>query len=88
MKQATLGLPPYRIFTSEEIEDSTNNFDPSNLIEEGAQGQVRYFSIMFMDSHLEFYNEMEPTSTRGSDMHLLSCSYSYIKVGSEMVQWS
>lgn len=40
MKQATLGLPPYRIFTSEEIEDSTNNFDPSNLIEEGAQGQL------------------------------------------------
>ncbi|KAG2409487.1 LRR receptor-like serine/threonine-protein [Vigna angularis] len=39
MKQAALGLPPYRIFTSEEIEDATNNFDPSNLIEEGSQGQ-------------------------------------------------
>ncbi|KAK7317528.1 hypothetical protein RJT34_01846 [Clitoria ternatea] len=40
MKQATLGLPPYRIFTSEEIEDATNNFDPSNIIEEGTQGQL------------------------------------------------
>ncbi|TKY58808.1 LRR receptor serine/threonine-protein kinase [Spatholobus suberectus] len=40
MKQAALGLPPYRIFTSEEIEDATNNFDPSNLIEEGSQGQL------------------------------------------------
>ncbi|XP_020232054.1 probable LRR receptor-like serine/threonine-protein kinase At1g14390 [Cajanus cajan] len=40
MKQATLGLPPYRNFTSEEIEDATNNFDPSNLIEEGSQGQL------------------------------------------------
>lgn len=50
MKQAALGLPPYRIFTSEEIEDATNNFDPSNLIEEGSQGQVKYFSIMIMDS--------------------------------------
>ncbi|KAH1053776.1 hypothetical protein AAZX31_08G287600 [Glycine max] len=40
MKQAAVGLPPYRIFTSEEIEDATNNFDPSNLIEEGSQGQL------------------------------------------------
>ncbi|RDX90542.1 putative LRR receptor-like serine/threonine-protein kinase, partial [Mucuna pruriens] len=40
MKQAALGLPPYRIFTSEEIEDATNNFDPSNLIEEGSQGHL------------------------------------------------
>ncbi|CAJ1939880.1 unnamed protein product [Sphenostylis stenocarpa] len=40
MKQAALGLPPYRIFTSEEIDDATNNFDPSNLIEEGSQGQL------------------------------------------------
>ncbi|XP_057419370.1 probable LRR receptor-like serine/threonine-protein kinase At1g14390 isoform X2 [Lotus japonicus] len=37
---AAIGLPPYRIFTSEEIEDATNNFDASNLIEEGTQGQL------------------------------------------------
>ncbi|KAK7386954.1 hypothetical protein VNO78_27355 [Psophocarpus tetragonolobus] len=40
MKQPALGLPPYRNFTSEEIDDATNNFDPSNLIEEGSQGQL------------------------------------------------
>ncbi|KAF1873905.1 hypothetical protein Lal_00029611 [Lupinus albus] len=39
MRVGALGLPPYRIFTSEEIEDATNNFDPSNLIGEGSQGQ-------------------------------------------------
>jgi hypothetical protein len=38
---ATLGLPPYRVFTLDEIEDATDNFDQSNLIGEGSQGQVR-----------------------------------------------
>ncbi|KAK4261158.1 hypothetical protein QN277_004199 [Acacia crassicarpa] len=33
-----IGLQPYRIFTSEEIEEATNNFDPSNL-REGTEGQ-------------------------------------------------
>ncbi|XP_061342467.1 probable LRR receptor-like serine/threonine-protein kinase At1g14390 isoform X2 [Gastrolobium bilobum] len=40
MRLAAVGLPPYCIFTSEEIEDATNNFDPSNLIGEGSQGQL------------------------------------------------
>ncbi|KAJ1423604.1 Protein kinase domain [Sesbania bispinosa] len=40
MRFATLGLPPYSIFTLEEIEDATNNFDQSNLIGEGSQGQL------------------------------------------------
>ncbi|XAR65163.1 Non-specific serine/threonine protein kinase [Bertholletia excelsa] len=35
-----LGLPPYHVFTLEEMEDATNNFDPSNLIGEGSQGQL------------------------------------------------
>lgn len=35
-----LGLPSYHVFTLEEIEDATNNFDPLNLMEEGSQGQV------------------------------------------------
>lgn len=39
-----MGFPPYSIFTLEEIEDATNNFDPSNLIGEGPQGQVKEFS--------------------------------------------
>lgn len=40
MRLPTLGLPPYRVFTLEEIEDATNNFDASNLMGEGSQGQV------------------------------------------------
>ncbi|KAL6190033.1 hypothetical protein ACLB2K_036434 [Fragaria x ananassa] len=40
MRLPTLGLPPYRVFTLEEIEDATNNFDASNLMVEGSQGQV------------------------------------------------
>ncbi|KAG5059393.1 hypothetical protein AAZX31_01G041800 [Glycine max] len=40
MRQPFLGFPPYCIFSLEEIEDATNNFDPSNLIAEGSQGQL------------------------------------------------
>ncbi|KAK4263425.1 hypothetical protein QN277_028832 [Acacia crassicarpa] len=40
MRLSTLGLPPYRKFTSEEIEEATNNFDPSNLISEGSKGKI------------------------------------------------
>ncbi|XP_028792529.1 probable LRR receptor-like serine/threonine-protein kinase At1g14390 [Neltuma alba] len=36
---AAIGLPPYRIFTADEIEEATNNFDPSNLMREGSEGQ-------------------------------------------------
>ncbi|RHN64160.1 hypothetical protein MtrunA17_Chr4g0066081 [Medicago truncatula] len=40
MRLAALGLPPYSIFTIEEIEDATNNFHPSNLIGEGSHRQL------------------------------------------------
>ncbi|KAG2702285.1 hypothetical protein I3760_06G082600 [Carya illinoinensis] len=40
MRLAALGLPPFRVFTMEEIEDLTNNFDPSNLMGEESQGQL------------------------------------------------
>ncbi|KAL1355097.1 probable LRR receptor-like serine/threonine-protein kinase At1g14390 [Arachis hypogaea] len=40
MSLAALGLPPYCNFTSDEIGDATNNFRQSNLIGEGAQGQL------------------------------------------------
>ena len=40
MRLTVLGLPPYSIFTIEEIEDATNNFPPSNLIGEGSHGQL------------------------------------------------
>ncbi|PSS28717.1 LRR receptor-like serine/threonine-protein kinase precursor [Actinidia chinensis var. chinensis] len=35
-----IGLPPYHVFTLEEMEDVTNNFDPSNLVKEVSQGQL------------------------------------------------
>ncbi|KAF5939058.1 hypothetical protein HYC85_023317 [Camellia sinensis] len=34
------GLRPYQVFTLEEMEDATNNFDPSNLVGEGSHGQL------------------------------------------------
>ncbi|POO00004.1 Tyrosine-protein kinase [Trema orientale] len=40
MRLTSIGLPPYRVFALEEIEDATNNFDPSNLMGEGSQGKV------------------------------------------------
>ncbi|KAF5935882.1 hypothetical protein HYC85_027011, partial [Camellia sinensis] len=39
MTMLSMGLPPYHVFTLEEMEDATNNFDPSNLAREGSQGQ-------------------------------------------------
>ncbi|CAL9017661.1 unnamed protein product, partial [Prunus brigantina] len=38
MRLPTLGLPPHRVFTLEEIDDATNNFDAANLMGEGSQG--------------------------------------------------
>lgn len=40
MRSAVIGLPPYRVFTIDEIEDATNNFEPENLVREETQGQV------------------------------------------------
>uniref|UniRef100_A0A2N9E118 non-specific serine/threonine protein kinase n=1 Tax=Fagus sylvatica TaxID=28930 RepID=A0A2N9E118_FAGSY len=40
MRLAAFGLQPYRVFTLEEIEDATNNFDATNLVGEGSQGQL------------------------------------------------
>ncbi|KAL6567726.1 hypothetical protein OROGR_001394 [Orobanche gracilis] len=39
-RMMSIGLPPYNVFTLEEMEDATNNFDPSNLVREGSQGQL------------------------------------------------
>lgn len=44
MRLASLGLPSYQIYTLEEIEDATRNFDPSNLTAEASQGQVAWLS--------------------------------------------
>ncbi|KAL4195552.1 hypothetical protein AMTRI_Chr05g73860 [Amborella trichopoda] len=40
VRLGTIGLPPFRKFSLEEIEDATDNFDSSNLIGEGSQGQL------------------------------------------------
>lgn len=40
-QMASPGLPPYHVFTLEEIKDATNNFDTINLVGEGSQGQVK-----------------------------------------------
>lgn len=40
MRMTSFGLPPYHVFTLEDMEDATNSFDPSNLVGEGSQGQV------------------------------------------------
>ncbi|CAH9115220.1 unnamed protein product [Cuscuta europaea] len=41
-RMVSIGLPPYNVFTQEEMEDATNHFDPSNLVGEGSQGQQVY----------------------------------------------
>ncbi|KAJ8760938.1 hypothetical protein K2173_021976 [Erythroxylum novogranatense] len=40
MRSAAIGLPQYRVFSLEELEDATNNFDPLNFMEEESQGKV------------------------------------------------
>ncbi|KAK8318716.1 hypothetical protein V6Z12_A13G191500 [Gossypium hirsutum] len=40
MKLGALGLPPYRTFALEELEDATNNFDTTAFMGEGSQGQM------------------------------------------------
>lgn len=45
MKLGTLGVPPYRTFSLEELEEATNCFDTSTFMSEGSHGQV-HFSCM------------------------------------------
>lgn len=40
MKLATVGLPSYRTFSLEEIEEATNNFDTASFMGESSHGQV------------------------------------------------
>ncbi|KDP39660.1 hypothetical protein JCGZ_02680 [Jatropha curcas] len=40
MKLGTLGIPAYRTFSLEELEEATNNFDTSAFMGEGSQGQM------------------------------------------------
>ncbi|XP_071918212.1 probable LRR receptor-like serine/threonine-protein kinase At1g14390 [Coffea arabica] len=40
MRIVSLNLPPYHVFTLEEIEDATDNFDAANLVAEVSQAQI------------------------------------------------
>ncbi|XP_050210374.1 probable inactive leucine-rich repeat receptor-like protein kinase At3g03770 [Mercurialis annua] len=40
MKLGALGIPAYRTFSLEELEEATNNFDTSAFMGEGSQGQM------------------------------------------------
>ncbi|PIN20695.1 Serine/threonine protein kinase [Handroanthus impetiginosus] len=40
MKLGALGLPAYRTFSLEELEEATNNFDTSTFMGEGSRGQM------------------------------------------------
>ncbi|MED6127445.1 hypothetical protein PIB30_088223 [Stylosanthes scabra] len=40
MKFGSVGLPPYRAYSLEEIELATNNFDSARFMGEGSQGQM------------------------------------------------
>lgn len=77
MRLTSIGLPPYRVFTLEEIEDATNNFDPSNLMGEGSQGKVIdmffFFTRLLIIKFIWFFKHFS----------LIFCRY--IKVGFQMV---
>lgn len=80
-----LGLPSYHVFTLEEIEDATNNFDPLNLMEEGSQGQVKHLirtvcRITISASHaiMEGWN---PPNSVLFNVNALTLLYRSIKVG-------
>lgn len=46
MKLGALGLPAYRTFSLEEVEEATNNFDTSTFMGEGSHGQVHRYVII------------------------------------------
>lgn len=49
MRMVSLGLPPYNVFTLEEIEDATNNFDAANLVGEGFQSHGQLYKGWLRD---------------------------------------
>lgn len=49
MMTGTLGLPPYQILTLEDIEDATNNLDPSNLMGEGSYSHGQLYKGWLRD---------------------------------------
>ncbi|KAK9116846.1 hypothetical protein Sjap_015793 [Stephania japonica] len=70
-----LGLPPYRIFSFEDIEEATNSFEQSDLMEDGSHGQlykgwlrdgsmvvVRFLKLKPAQSHQSLTRAMEAIS--------------------------
>ncbi|CAL5418232.1 unnamed protein product [Camellia sinensis] len=51
MTMLSMGLPPYHVFPLEEMEDVTNNFDPSTLAGEGSQGQDGHCIVTYQNHH-------------------------------------
>ncbi|KAF5741007.1 LRR receptor-like serine/threonine-protein kinase [Tripterygium wilfordii] len=84
MRSAAIGLPPYRVFTLEEMEQATNNFDPSNFLGEEYQGQlykgslrdgsivlVKYLKLKQRNLHQSLMQQMEVLS-KLRHQHLVS----------------
>lgn len=45
MKLGSLGIPAYRTFLLEELEEATNGFDTSTFMGEGSHGQVHFTCV-------------------------------------------
>lgn len=52
MNLGALGLPAYRTFSLEELEEATNNFDTSTFMGEGSQGQVCGYIVILQHCYL------------------------------------
>lgn len=63
MKLGALGLPAYRTFSLEELEEATNNFDTSAFMGEGSQGQVCYSGIIYIWCLLSCRNDAQYDSS-------------------------
>ncbi|KAF3781961.1 putative inactive leucine-rich repeat receptor-like protein kinase [Nymphaea thermarum] len=72
MNLGPLGLPPYRLFTIEEIEEATDNFDRANLMGEGSQGQL--YRGRLNDGFLVAVRSIRPKQT-----HTLQSLMQYIE---------
>jgi serine/threonine protein kinase len=80
MRSAVIGLSPYRVFSLEELEEATNNFDAENLcgeqlykgcLREGIAVTVRCIKLKQKNSTQNLAQQMEVLS-KLRHMHLVS----------------